>query len=84
MTLMRSRGVSGSTTIRLAGFRSRWMIPSSWAAWSTSHSWPMMRPTRGGAHAAVLGEQRFEVDAPDVLHDDARAERVVEARRRRG
>ena len=37
----------------------------------------MMRPTRG-AHPAVLREQGFEVGAADVLHDDARPERVVQ------
>ena len=79
MTLMRSRGVSGSTTIRFAGFRSRWMIPSSWAAWSTSQSSPMMRPTRGALMRPFRASRRFEVDALDVLHHDARAERVVEA-----
>ena len=78
MTLIFSYGVSGSTTIRLAGFRSRWMMPSAWAACSTSHSWPSSRPTRAGVEPAVAVQQRVERDAADVLHDDARPLRVVE------
>ena len=63
-------GLLSSRNITLAGFRSRWMMPRSWATWSASASVRTIRMRLRHAEAAALLLEQFRERRPgDALHD---------------
>ena len=67
-SLSRHRPADGTST--LPGFTSRWTIPASWAAWSTSSN---VEPDGGRPRRiqrAIAGDDLREIGCLDQLHDD--------------
>ncbi len=61
VSLSRPSGV----TIRLDGFRSRWMIPFSWACWRASQSC-LAYPTTSSQFILPRRPRIFSIDSPST------------------